>query len=306
MLGFDIDTIKLFLSWQHLRKYDFVYLEQLINPTKVKRGYYKNWYQGNLKGFNITFHPDKGIKIIGSLSNYYSGYKLVTGYDDLLPAVIKLEKELKLDLKNSTLQRIDLGVNIITSQPIANYTHHLFIDLPKFKRLEQNDGVRFETKSIVFAIYNKTAQLKEQRNIESQNLLRLEFRILKNLSRFFKHPIQLKHLLDLSTYSQIVELFYNYYNKIKKQTISHNRILSDLNPKKFRDFVWQKGIEQMGGEKEAYRFIEQADKESKFKNAIDKSRCRGLVRDFCNSSILELHPLVVEINSKINIIYSNG
>ncbi len=308
MFGFDIDTIKVHIGWRDLDNYDFKFLHNLVNEIiTVKSGYYTNWFEGKYKGFKITFFEGKGITISGSFSNYYVGFNNILSPYLLKKAVDKLGLELNLNLHNSELRRCDLAYNEKPYLPVKQYTHHLFTYMTRFDRLEQVDGVRFENKTKTFAIYNKTLQLLEKKGIEIDDCLRFELRLLRNVSQVFGiKKMKLSDLYKPEVYSTLLSLFYKYYSNIQKQTISIDRESEFITPKIFNEILMKFGIEGYGGDKVAYRLIDQLDKEGRFKNAIDKSRCRNTIKKLSsNTNQSTIHPLAQELNLKIEEAFNN-
>lgn len=307
MLGFTIDSIKLFIGWEELYEYDFSTLKEKLRSVRSKKKYNKNrtdstiWISGFYKNFKISYSEDYGIYISGSISNFYKGYKSLLKYSELKTAIEKLGSELELYLNDSRLYRIDLALNIQTDKPIKQYSHYLFSDLSKFKRLEQHKGVLFTTTSKSFSIYNKSLELKDKRDINIPNILRFEFRLLKGVSKFFR--IKKMKISDLYNPNIFLKLLYGFqgtYDRIEKA-----RVLKDFSEieyitptilKKWRE------ASSLIQQAEMYRLIEQADLEGKFKTRNDKSRCRKDIKNLSyNEFITEPHPLALEISEKINL-----
>lgn len=305
MLGFTIDSINLFVSWEYLSDFDFKNFEKFVNAKMTRRGKYKGWYEGGYRNFRIRYNSNYGIYVMGSISNYYRGYAFLLQHKDLRLAIDKLGNELGLYLHSARLYRVDLALNILTDKPISHYNRRLFTDLPRFKRLEQDDGVRFQTLKIAFAIYNKLQELFDKREIEiSENILRLELRLLKGISEeLMIKEMKIQDLYSLLAFRLLVGKFQEYYNKIKKRTVLVGLDeIETITPTIISNYLKRNSVENtFGGEDEAYRFVEQLSIQGKFKNANDKSRCRKVITDFSqNKAISKLHPLIEEINRKVD------
>ena len=300
MLGFTIDTIGIFANAESIVNFN----SQNLVLTIIRNGKFKFWGEGYYKNFLIKYHRDYGMYLSGSISNYYKGYTSILQYDDLCKAIEKLGNSLAINLHSARLYRVDLALNIETNNPVSQYSNTLFTDLPHFKRFEQDDGVRFETKNKVIAIYNKTKEIKEKRNfVINQEILRIELRVLKNLSNVFKiKEIKVEHLYQPSVYLLLVDTFFKNYQKIKKQHIISAEVNAKyITPTVFKSLLMNKGIElHFQTEGDAYTKIEEWSREGKFKNPMDKSRCKKIITDaFKNPKNTEIHPLVKEINSKV-------
>ena len=311
MLGFTIDSIKLFIDWEELSGFDFNAFKEKLKNIKIKKKYHENtsnyavWTEGFFKNFKVNYSEGQGIYLSGSISNYYKGYSALLEYPELKIAVEKLGSELALFLHNAKLYRVDIALNIQTDKPVKQYSHYLFTDLSKYKRLEQDKGVLFKSISNSFSIYNKTLQLWEKKEIKIHNVLRLEFRLLKNVSNFFGiKEMTINDLYNSHTFLKLLCGFQNIYDRIEKLRVPIDYTeLKSITPKIQNQWL-KKGniIDIYGGEAEIYRLIEQADLEGKFKNANDKSRCRKDIRELSKNELITIpHPLALEISEKINL-----
>ena len=311
MIGFTIDSIKLFLNWEELYGFDFKILEKELTKVRKKRKYFSNssqyivWTEGFYKNFKISFSEVQGIYLSGSISNFYKGYSELLKYSELKQAVEKLGSELGLYLHDAWLYRIDLPVTIQTDKPVEQYSHYLFSDLSRFRRLEQHTGVLFKTVNIEFFIYNKSLQLLDKKGIRIPNALRLELRLMRNVSDFFGiKEMKISDLYDSNTFLKLLYGFQNIYDRIEKLRVPKDYFeLQSINPK--IQSQWLKlnnAIESYGGVAGMYRLIEQADLEGKFKNPNDKSRCRKDIRELVNNEVItKPHPLALEISDKIRV-----
>lgn len=310
-LGFTIDTIKLFINWEKLENFDYNIFKTFIKGIKSWKNDNRTWYEGRYKNFHISFSEGVGIYITGSISNYYCGAKYLLLLTKFRLAIEKLGCELGIShIVSARLYRIDLALNIQTDYPIEQYSHRLFTDLKNFKKLEQDDGVRFENrakkrknKSIVFAIYNKGCDLKERKNIDNDfNILRLELRLLKKVSKILGiKEVEVKHLYQYENIMKLVNLFDEFYFKIKKQSFPKDYVeIKCFNPTIRKDYIQSLILEKIGGESIMYRMIEQADLDGKFKTSQNKWKCRKYVEKLSkNEFVSKQHPLVDEINEKV-------
>lgn len=300
MLGFTIDSIKLFISHTDFGVSELECLDKRLKDLKtIKGGKDKGWKEGYYKNFKIKYHLDYGIYISGSISNYYVSFHNILSYTELPHAIERLGKELGLPLHTARLYRVDLALNIEVDNPIEQYSHYLFSDLPHFERLEQSDGVRFETHKIKIAIYNKSKELWERRKIKvDRDILRIEFRVMKDLPEVLGiKNLRIEHLYQQEVYHLLLKKFGEYYHKIKKTNIVKSLEEVDyITPKQFSEYNWVLNMT----EAQACRMIEQLNKEGKFKSSQDKSRCKKMVKEaFANPNITKPHHLVEELNRKV-------
>lgn len=302
MFGFTIDTIRLYLSPENYSIFQFEYLkDNFCNSVYSKGGI--EWYSGNDKNFKFEISRDNGINLIGSLSNYYCGKNEIMPIETIPQAIESLENSLKLDLNEARVFRCDIALNVKPNLKGSKYSHFLLTDLPKFKRLVQDDGLRFENKSLVFAFYNKSKELLEKNGIQTEHdVLRFEFRIRRNVSKYLK--IDKFSLLDLKNTQSIIvilELFEKYYSKIKFQMMSNeNREPSILTPSMFNDLLVSKYINEKGSA-HAYDLIEQLVAEGRIKTSVNKSRCREIVKDTTRNFDFTIHPLAEELSHLIHL-----
>jgi len=302
---FEFDTVRIFIHWSNLENYDLKYLKKLTNAQNIINRYNtSDKYKGNYKGFTILI-ANKGITIVGSFSNYYLGYQKFLPHSKLKDAVGKLSFELNLDLANAKLYRVDVNFNIITDKKTEKYTNNLFLDLPRFKRIEQDDGVKFRTGSKELVFYNKSLELFEKRGIKAEKLYRIEFRILKNVK---KHTglIYLKDLYNVKNYHSILTQFFELFKKMKKQSLANINQSEFNSVKAFQNHLLALGIISFGGEKEIFRTIEQFDRNKIFKNRNQKSRLRKNMKSLIDNTYQKkLNPLVREISDKFEKAYNS-
>lgn len=298
--GFTIDSICLFLRAENFNKNTFEFIQDKISLGKISKGKFKDWYEGYHRNFRIRIHPLHCIYLNGSISVFIKGRVEIIKIFQLKEAIGKLGEDLKLNLHNANLYRIDLAINIFTDKPAICYTSKLFTDLPRFKRLEQDGGVRFETRKKVFAAYNKGKELKQRYKIHDfDNLIRLEFRLLKGVGKSsnIKSAI-ISDLYESDIMFKLVDLFNDYYKKIRKKYIIRDILKNEnITPKRFNNILLTSYIE-MVGEEEVFNQIDDLSNRGLIADSISKSRCKKMIRDLKpEKSILD--PLMQEINDKI-------
>ncbi|PQJ79401.1 hypothetical protein BTO18_09550 [Polaribacter porphyrae] len=296
---FEIDSIRLFIHWSQLIKYDYEFLIALIKAEECSIG-----YRAKYKGFNILISK-KGITITGSISNYFVGHTNTLPYSELRNAIEKLGAELSIDLHEARLFRLDINNNIITDQYINAYTHHLFTHLSRFKRLEQVDGVKFKTNSKELVFYNKSKEIYEKRGVVADNWFRIEFRIIKDVKKYTGLE-KMKDLYKIENYHRLLNLFYSHYIKVKKQTVSNTDFKQYKSKKEYANHLMLKGVEAKGGDKDVRREIEQMDSQGMFTNRNHKYRLNRMLDDLLNTNSLTIiHPLAVELNRKFEKFYTS-
>ncbi len=291
---FEIDNVRIFISYELYLPYvkDF-----LIHLSEAKP--HKNKYYGQYKVFKVKI-TDTGITISGSLSNYYAGKTGILHYNLLKPAIAKLGEELKLDLLKARLYRVDINWNVITNRPVEIYNKKLFLELSRFKRVEQVDGVRFQTLQKSLVIYNKSLELKDKKcKAEiAENWLRVEFKIFKDV-KDIAGLTWVEDLMNPSAFLILMEMLKYYYFKVerKKTSITH---LKDLNNSKdYYDLLMLQGCEARGGVDAVFQEVEDLMTIGVLNNRKQKyelkKKIKGLLRFQIDST---KNPLIKELDTK--------
>lgn len=293
-LHFEIDTVRLFIDLNQLEDYNVWFLKELLSKKQFnENGDVTGWYE-NFK-IKITNY---GITIYGSLSNYFSSSFQILSFHKFKVAVTKLAKELKLDLHNARIYRVDCNWNVITNENISCYNKCLFYDLPRFKRLEQVDGVTFRNKSKQFIIYNKSQELKDKQRDSIENWLRFEYRILKNVKKHLGIKM-VKDLYDPDNYYALFEQLINYYFKIKKGNLDEETLVTNT-IKEFKQSIFKKGCLSFGRDN-LFKSIEIMDSLRKFSNRQQKSALKSWVNKTIDSEFKgsHLNNYIDELDRKI-------
>lgn len=307
MIGFEIDTIKLFIHINDLDGYDFGRLYNMLYNSSKCNG----WQNGNYYNFYISYNEEIGICLNGSLSNFYNGYSKRLKFNQIENAIGKLSNELCLDLSTAKLRRIDLACNIETDQSVERYTHNLLMDLSRFIKLQQGQGVLFSNNLKAILMYNKSAELKANRNIIVHNILRLEYR-LKNgtsVSNLIGHTgVVMADFYSIENYKKLLDSFWNLYSKIKKCKFNASFKEDVITPRGFNELLKLKGLEKIEEEIDCFEFIKDLDSQGKFPTRQDVFRTRKQITELKNKSItIGGHALLVkELNEKIEIEYQKA
>lgn len=293
-LHFEIDTVRLFIDSSQLENINNEFLIDLLSKKQFEEnGDVAGWFK-NFK-IKITKH---GITIYGSLSNYFYSAFQILSFHKLKEAVTKLGNELKLDLHKARLYRVDCNWNVITNEDIGCYNKSLFYDLPRFKRLEQVEGVSFRNKSKQFVIYNKSQELKDKQRGNIDNWLRFEYRIIKNVKKHLGIKM-VKELYNPDNYYALMKQLMNYYFKIRKRNFEEETLVSNT-VKEFKRSIIKKGCLSFGEDK-LFKSIEIMDSLKKFSNRQQKSALKRWINKTIDSEIIDSHSnnLIEELNRKI-------
>lgn len=300
---FEIDTVRLFLGRDEVNENVRDFLFRITCAEKSKYNY-KGWY----KGFSFKF-KEAGITITGSFSNYYVGPFSTLSFTSFKAAVEKLEKELKLSLRNARVYRVDCNWNVLTDLEAKAYGKFLFLDIPRFKRFEKDQSVNFETKNKTLIIYNKSSELEAKLKVSSdftKNWLRVEYRILRGV-RKETGIMYLKDLFLKENFMLLLQELKSYFFKVVRRTEPINRT-SDL--KKRQDYLKmliRKGCEARGGIENILDDIEQMDKMSLFSHRKQKYELRNSIKAILqNENLSTKHRLIEELDTKFITDFNNA
>jgi hypothetical protein len=294
---FELDTVRIKVDRCEVTEEYRNYLINLTNSIEKR----KNVYEGRYKNFYISFN-DFHITLIGSFSNYFVGIDQLLPFDELPKAVSQLSYELGLDLKNARIYRADINFNIFDDLYINNILKYLFVDLSRFKRLEQDyDGVRFqtETNSLALCFYLKTKELIKKGKINPRLWYRIEYRINRDVKRRLGIKY-VKDLYDPNNYINLIELLINRYFQVQKQKTSKDLFDNTDSKMKYEDYVFLKGLESIGGLEQSNRDIQQLDKSGYFKYPKKKTRLRSKIKSIAQNNInTATHPVIKNLYDSI-------
>jgi hypothetical protein len=221
------------LIWRQLNDDEICTLQNNCLLSKRKSYISKDKTQrikAKLDNLKINYSIEKrDLKISGSISRYYfKNYTTNLKRKTTQKAIEKLENELKIDLKEFYIYRIELSKNILLNKFVKEYTK-LFDSMPYLKKHEHDTGLTFKNKSRSMSIYDKKVILKKCRlsfnKYENSNLIKVEYRIKNKLKKHIqKHYKILKH-------SKYYDLSYKIGEKLKVKDLyeEYNYILlSDI------------------------------------------------------------------------------
>jgi len=298
---FEIDTLRMYVPNEEASVRDRKFLLDLCNAREI----YKNVYRGIFKGFNITIN-DFGTTVTGSPSNYYVGADKLLSHPELPNAIDQLGNELRLDLHNAFDLRTDVNFNIIGEPYIKDIHKNLFVYLSRFIRLEQDNGVRFQTKTIknkisTFALlfYNKTQQLMGKGIVNPEFWYRIEFRIYKDINKHLGIKY-VKDLYDHNNYIGLIEMLIKRYFQVVKQKVPIDIFNNQNSNLKYRDYLVLQGIQSIGGMEQVFRNLDQLDNSGHFPYRNKKSRLISYLKSIANNPAnTNTHPIIEQLDNSI-------
>jgi hypothetical protein len=169
-----------------------------------------------------------GLTVWGSLGKYLNGQNVtVLTRAGVEAAIIKLEKELTVDLSAAVVRRVSIGASIITKSTPSEYLELFNRKATTKKDTYSKQGfletVSFGTNkgSFQFCAYDKTIETEAESIPElyqKSNVLRLENRIInrKGIQAVFNRDLSAYELFDYDIYRKLQSLFLTHYKRIEK------------------------------------------------------------------------------------------
>lgn len=193
------------------------------------------------------------ISIVGSLPKYYFGNNIQTlNRFEVKMALQKIQDELKINLLDAKIFRMEIGTNLIMKYPYKNYLNFL-ISAPYTIKGFINDTILFinDIRELIFygkikeQIDKKIPVTKEYINFEN-TMLRYELKFKKSLKKQFEKSVFVKDLFDRDFYFDTVERWKDNYNSIIKMQRIPVNIKAHSTPKKYETFILSKAINENG------------------------------------------------------------
>ncbi len=187
------DTVNMILFKHSCPEINFTnevpkYLVEINSGTDKRFGRY---YMGQLDSLFVKVYDDKVLIKNNSLCKYYLGnnYETLT-MDDTKNIIESISDSLHLPFRKAEVFRIDFANNLLMNHEPSLYYSYLG-EKPRYKRLEQSDGLYYKIKKTQLCFYDKIKELKQNRHtvphsLKESKLLRYELRFKKNLKQQFK------------------------------------------------------------------------------------------------------------------------
>ncbi len=227
-----IDTVKIILLPDEVGyHWDIEVLETFLEPfDKYKRKGFKPI--GGIK--NMSVSGNNNILIIeGSLAKFYNENN-VKNFDwrFVKPALILLEKELGIPLKNGKISRIDIGVNVGVNYPVIEHFPELYYLEFYQRNTRRKTTLRFENNSysLNYLLYDKVAESKKDKLISEdlslfdnhKHLMRIELQLQdrKTIKRSLKiDDLRIADLYEPDIYKVLIKEWLKIYTMIHKKMV---------------------------------------------------------------------------------------
>lgn len=262
------------------------------NPERSVKGWFNSIHISlNELGLLIYFNPTK----------YLLGDNLGLITIVQFEALIKqLSDELEIDLFKGEVKRLDLGGNIVTEFPVAEYQELLF-SANYLKRYALGSSLYFKNKkSRCLIIYNKVAEMRSNKTkfnnfLKDKYILRYEYRYLKHapLSTFLKiKTVKVEHIILY--WSNLVDEWVRVFLEIKKEK---EQLV-------FKKDAWSiKGevdrqlkiiaINSLGGLHHLHKLVDMARERGDLKYTAQSAHFKSKFNKWMN------HPSMFEVSNKV-------
>lgn len=267
---------------------------------------------GELSGLRVTANSFQvGVKD-GSLCKWMMGdnYQTMTRAD-AQQAVERLSDTLHVPMERAIITRLDVGVTMAVSEPVANYLNHLGL-LNYAKRFQQGEESLYyyrHRQSERLCFYDKNREQRDKHrpipeDYESANVLRYEQRYMSRLPKLLGvEAVTASMLYDERFYNMLLDRWGDTYGEIRKINDKNINFQAMKTKRDLQRIGVLALIEQWGGELAVIGQINEAQKSGILtkKQAYD---LRQSVKDACkvredltapNEAISELDRRIIEV-----------
>lgn len=298
------DSVKFSYSFEHNPKPPkelvFANLHSIRESYDIETGH--NWTSG--KSNNMVLHYNtNSISISGSLAKYHYGNNLDTLTREATGNTIaELSDLISVDLSNARVQRIDFSTNFITEYK-PKYYFNFLRHLTRFHRQEETYSLYYNQTNKKLLFYDKIKEAKKNNmpipnEFKDKNVLRYEFRLLKQLNKFFKRQVYVKDLSNKDLYYFLIDEWYKHYKAIDKQKNKIEVMQSKVQTPKDFDKQLLIGLVSSLGYDTIDDIIEQMKHNRVFSQKEYYSRIKSKYRKMSKMRI-EREDTINEINEKV-------
>lgn len=148
-----------------------------------------------------------------------------SGKTDIKEAISNISKELRFSFQESELRSVEIGFNFIMSYPVMYYLKMIdFAGRYSKEPFYHNQTIRFVLYNRQLIFYNKFKETKKNsvipdELITNKNILRIEYRILKELKKQLRmNEVKIKDLFEDNTYRKLLRLWLENFKLIRFKT----------------------------------------------------------------------------------------
>jgi len=265
-------------------------------------GYVRGWLGPNLR---VSIN-EQGMSVKGSLAKYFlsDNFHQMTR-QDTARAFEKMSDELHQPISKAKVTRLDFAQNLfVKNEPTAYFPY--LSDCPYLHRFIQEKSLYFQNKQRQVVFYDKIVEGKSKGETlpnvwKDKNVLRLELRLKKKLTKVFNRPeVTGATLCDEAFYIKLYDLWHEQYKKINKTKNLTINIETMNSPKDFFKQLEVFAISAIGHDK-----IMEMVEDMKARKVFDKpeyySRLKQEVKRLCNTpGLSSSSDLVEELDKKVS------
>jgi len=237
-------------------------------------------HHANLK----IYVKDYGVKIEGSLCKFYKGSNaLEFTRDEVKKAIEKLSDHLHMNIDEATVQRFDIGSNLIMNEPVGTYLgicgEPRATGRYKIARFDE-ETVMYMNDRRTITLYDKVRERKGEITfplevLQGKHILRCEVQFKRRVAEQLKEPVTAALLYDPRFYKKALGIWEDELLGIKLKR--HLKLNREVNMKDFINYLALCGMESLGGEEVCLPMLKQASKNGtlnrqQYKRLKDKIR----------------------------------
>jgi hypothetical protein len=237
MLGVPIyDTLKIHLDTKTLLSMGELCIADKLEKIEEIDSKFGKLIKGEYKNLKIKVSKS-GMIIEGSIHKLMQGFNITTfKLEEFNQAILQLSNDLKIDLMQGTIRRLDFSVNLQMDLKVEAYTS-ILISMPKYLKKEyvNSENITFYNDRSLIIFYDKVLDAKRQKlqipiELKNKNILRVENRYLNRIDRSMNltKPLLVSDIMEKDFYNQMILNLVDKYFKIKK---SKNYIMDNPNNK---------------------------------------------------------------------------
>jgi hypothetical protein len=255
-------------------------------------------YLGNLK----VMANRCTLTIKGSLPKFILGNNVeALTRSEIIDATGQLSDLLLQPIEAGKLTRLDIGTGFIVKQPPVSY-FAMMQGCPRYHRHSDGTTLYYLQKQNSLAFYDKPKEAGKNLPAiyKGRNVLRYEYRLLKNPSQQVKTHLTLATLTQEETYIMAVDLWAEKYFSIKKNNgIIGIDIMKINTPADMKHLLAALAAQTLGHER-IHQLIEEVKASKGFKYAKEKARFKEQAEELLNFPCIDAgFELSEELDKKV-------
>jgi hypothetical protein len=243
----------------------------------------------------------------GSLWKYTMGNQYdKMSLDDVRRAFLQLSKTLGLPMEKAWLTRLDFAQNMEVDHKPEAYNFYLG-EASRYVRAEFKSTLYYQQNSKQNVFYDKNKQMRSDRDTAKEiplqfcnrHILRFEIRFMKQVSKQLKQNVTGETLMSREFYEKMLQIWESAYYAIQKRK-DVAQLDSIENVKDFKQVVFAKGVQALGGISKMTQILKQKKLEGNWsKKQVDA--LKKALKDIADDPQANMtSPLIAELDRKIS------